>query len=54
MFDLVAAEGYQFAADAAEDMQAGHEVGFPVESLGAAGVEVDQALLQECDLVLVV
>ena len=54
VFDLVAAQGHQLAADAAEDMQVGHKVGFPVEGLGAARVEVDQAFLQQCDLVLVV
>lgn len=53
VFDLVTAEGRQFTADAAEDMPVGHEVGFPVEGLGTAGVEIDQALLQQGKLVLV-
>ena len=54
VFDLVAAEGRQLAADAAEDVPVGDEVGFPVEGLGAAWVEVDQAFLQQGKLVLVV
>ena len=47
VFDLVAAQRRQLAAYTAEDMPVGDEVGFPVEGLGTAGVEIDQALFQQ-------
>ncbi|RMO64666.1 hypothetical protein ALQ38_05532 [Pseudomonas marginalis pv. marginalis] len=53
VLDLVAAQCRQLATDAAEDMPVGNKVGLPVEGLDAAGVEVDQALLQQGKLVLV-
>ena len=53
VFDLEAAEGDQRAPDTAENMPVGHKVGLPGKGLGAAGVKVDQTLLQQGQLVLV-
>ncbi|MNZ76393.1 hypothetical protein D3C78_948960 [compost metagenome] len=54
VFDLVAAQGCQLPANAAEDVPVGNEVGLPVEGVGAAGVEVGEAFLEQLELVLVV
>ena len=54
VFDLVTAEGDDLAPDAAENMPIGNKVGFPGKGLGAARVEVDQAFLQQGELVLIV
>ncbi|MDT4875088.1 hypothetical protein FQZ97_1104310 [compost metagenome] len=42
------------STDTAEDVRLRHEVGFPVEGMSAAGIEVCEAFLEQFELVLVI
>ena len=53
VFDLEAAKGDERAPDAAENVPVGYEVSLPGKGLGAAGVEVYQAFLEQGELVLI-
>ena len=54
VFDAVAAEGCQLPANAAKDVRIGDEIGLPVKGMGAARVQVGDALLQQLELVLII
>ena len=54
VFDAIATQCRQLAADAAVDMGLGDEIGLPVEGAGTARIQVGDAFLQQLELILVI